>query len=204
MTPAIRLAAAADLPAINDLYNHYVLNSTCTYQLDPTSLPDRQAWFARHGPKLPVTVAEIAGTSTLVGWASLTPLMERPAYRFTVEDSIYVHKDYHRRGIGLALLVDILCRADELRYRNVIAIISADQTPSVALHRNLGFAEVGRLPRVGFKFNRWLDVLYMQRENLHFPNPSPAPIPATPGNANLPIGRSFPTPDSSNSSHLRA
>jgi L-amino acid N-acyltransferase YncA len=168
MTPAIRLATTADLPAINDIYNHYVLHSTCTYQLDPSSLGEREAWFARHGPRLPVTVAEFPcppGAPRVIGWASITPLMDRPAYRFTVEDSVYVHKDCYRQGVGRALLTDMMRRSDELGYRNILALISADQTPSVALHRALGFVEVGRLPRVGFKFDRWLDVLFMQRQS---------------------------------------
>ncbi len=175
MTPLIRPAAPADLPAINALYNHYVLHSTCTYQLAPTTAEERQAWFHRHGPALPVTVAMMPGTGdtggveagAVVGWASLTPLHERPAYRFTVEDSVYVHPDWHRRGIGRALLADLIRRSDELGYRSIIALISADQEPSVALHRQFGFVEAGRLIKVGFKFDRWLDVLYMQRRTDH-------------------------------------
>jgi phosphinothricin acetyltransferase len=163
MIPTLRLATPADLPAINDIYNHFVRNSTCTYQLDPSTSAERQAWFAHHGPTLPVTVAELP-TGQIVGWASLSPFHPRPAYRFTVEDSIYVHKEHHRRGLGRLLLADLLRRADALGYRNVIALVSADQEPSLALHQNLGFVEVGRLPRVGFKFDRWLDVAYLQRE----------------------------------------
>jgi L-amino acid N-acyltransferase YncA len=181
MTAEIRRATAADLPAINAIYNYYVLHSTCTYQLEPSTAGERAAWFARHGPRLPVTVSEAdpdavpnatppgqaaargPATGRIIGWASLTPLHERPAYRFTVEDSVYVHPDWQRRGAGRALLADILRRADALGYRNVIALISADQEPSVALHRQMGFVEAGRLVKVGFKFERWLDVLYLQR-----------------------------------------
>jgi L-amino acid N-acyltransferase len=178
----IRLATGADLPAINAIHDYYVLHSTCTYQLAPSSAQEREAWFGRHGPRLPVTVAEASAadappdrafgavatapmpaTGNILGWASLSPLHERPAYRFTVEDSVYVHPDQLHRGIGRALLADLLRRSDELGYRNVIASISADQEPSVALHRQLGFVEAGRLVKVGFKFERWLDVLYMQR-----------------------------------------
>jgi L-amino acid N-acyltransferase YncA len=181
MTAHIRVATQADLPAINAIYNYYVLHSTCTYQLEPTPDGERQAWFSRYGPRLPVTVAYAHApalpdtpphgpaaphepdTGGIIGWASLTPLHERPAYRFTVEDSVYVHPAWHRRGVGRALLADLLRRADELQYRNVIAIISADQEASVALHRQLGFVEAGRLVKVGFKFERWLDVVYLQR-----------------------------------------
>jgi L-amino acid N-acyltransferase len=167
MTPDIRLATAADLPAINAIYNHYVLHSTCTYQLAPSTAEERAAWFARHGPAWPVTIAQTPGTAEapIIGWASLSPLHERPAYRFTVEDSVYVHPDWQRRGIGRALLADLIRRSDDLGYRNIIALISADQEPSIALHRQFGFVDAGRLLKVGFKFDRWLDVLYMQRAN---------------------------------------
>jgi L-amino acid N-acyltransferase len=190
MTLEIRLATVADLPAINAIYNHYVQHSTCTYQLAPSSAGEREAWFARHGPRLPVTVVQAGGAAApaertsraeaslagpaagpILGWASLTPLHERPAYRFTVEDSVYVHPDRRHRGIGRALLADLLRRSDELGYRNVIASISADQEPSIALHRQMGFTEAGRLVKVGYKFGRWLDVLYMQRTVPHWAGP---------------------------------
>lgn len=171
MTSSIRLATPADLPAINDIYNYYVLNSTCTYQLDPSTPAQREAWFAHHCPTLPVTVAEIPAPPgiqappTLVGWASLSYFHERPAYRFTVENSLYVHHAFHRRGIGGALLADLIRRADDLGYRNIIANIDADQTPSIALHRAFGFTQVGHLPRVGYKFDRWLGIVFLQREH---------------------------------------
>src|SRR5512146_1314220 len=93
-TPAvpmhIRLAIAADLPAVNAIYNHYVLKSTCTYQDEPTTESERIAWFDSHGPQHPVTVAVDDG-GQIVGWGSLSPFRRRSAYRFTVEDSVYVH-----------------------------------------------------------------------------------------------------------------
>ena len=128
MTTQIRLATAADLPAINALYNHYVRHSTCTYQLEPTTPQERQRWFDAHTSRLPVTVVE-APDGTVIGWASLSTFLGRPAYRFT------------------------------------LAVISADQEPSMVLHRGMGFVEVGRLLRVGYKFDRWLDVAFLQREH---------------------------------------
>lgn len=163
MTPAIRLATATDLPAINAIYNHYVLHSTCTYQLEPSTALERQQWFDAHGSRLPVTVVE-STDGNVIGWASLSNFMGRPAYRFTVENSVYVRHDFLRQGIGKALLADLLRRSDELGYRNVLAVISADQEPSMVLHRTMGFVEAGRLLRVGFKFDRWLDVAFLQRE----------------------------------------
>ncbi|HVX83704.1 MAG TPA: GNAT family N-acetyltransferase [Phycisphaerae bacterium] len=159
--PEIRPAAAADLDAINDIYNHYVLHSTCTYQEDPSTAAQRAAWFAAHGARHPVTVAIDGGA--IVGWASLSPFHARCAYRLTVENSVYVHPDHHRRGIGRALLRDLLDRAILLGHRQIVAVISADQLPSLALHRALGFRDAGLLRGVGFKFGRWLDVAYLQK-----------------------------------------
>src|ERR1043166_2323359 len=94
----IRPASAGDLAAINDIYNHYVLHSTCTYQTDPETMPARIAWFERHGPKHPIMVATIDGQ--IVGWGSLSPFHSRCAYQNTVENSVYIAHTHHRRGIG--------------------------------------------------------------------------------------------------------
>jgi L-amino acid N-acyltransferase YncA len=103
----IRLAAAADLSAISEIYNYYVLRSTCTYQLQPETLADREARFAAHSPdKYPVTVAELDGQ--VGGWGSLSKFRDRAAYDPTVEASVYIRHDLHRRGLGRALLVDLI------------------------------------------------------------------------------------------------
>lgn len=156
----IRPATGADLDAINAIYNHSVLYSTATYQTEPSTGAERAAWFAVHGERHPVIVAEIAGT--VVGWGSLSPYHQRAAFARTVENSVYIHKDFHRRGVGKAILVDLLRRAKELGHHRVIAAISGDQEPSLALHQSLGFTERGRLTEVGFKFGRWLDVVYLE------------------------------------------
>ncbi len=160
-TIVVRPATPADLPAINDIYNHYVLHSTATYQTEPATLQEREQWFAAHGGTHPVTVAEAAGE--VVGWASLSRFHPRSAYRRTVENSVYVRHDQHRRGLGAALLADLIGRAERLGHHTIIAGIDAEQTASVALHARFGFTRVGHLREVGFKFGRWLDVIYMQR-----------------------------------------
>lgn len=157
---AIRLATESDLARINDIYNHYVSHSTCTYQDEPESIEDRRDWFNHHGEKHPVTVAEANGQ--VVGWGSLTPYHARSAYRFTVENSVYVHHQHHRCGVGSALLQDLIVRARTLGHRAIIAGIDAEQNPSVFLHAKFGFQKVGHLRQVGFKFDRWLDVIYME------------------------------------------
>ena len=156
----IRLATVDDLAAINAIYNHYVMHSTCTYQEEPTTAEERVAWFAGRAAEHPVTVAVIDGE--VVGWGSLNRYHARSAYRFTTENSVYVRHDMHRRGIGKALLADLLVRAEALGHHSVIAVISADQLASVELHRRAGFVECGLFKEVGFKYERWLDVMYMQ------------------------------------------
>src|SRR5579862_8559012 len=101
----VRMAMESDLGAINDIYNYYVPVSTCTYQEESETMDDRRLWFRLHGEKHPVTVA--LDNDQVVGWGSLTPFRERSAYRFTVENSVYVHHEHHRRGIGALLLEDL-------------------------------------------------------------------------------------------------
>ncbi len=156
----IRNATEADLPAISGIYNHYVLHSTCTYQLAPESLADRQGWFAKHDAARPAIVAEQNGE--VVGWGALSPLHGREAYRFTAESSVYVRHDKHRRGIGRAILEELIRLARRSGHHAIIASISADQEASVALHAKCGFIEVARLREVGYKFGHWLDVVYME------------------------------------------
>lgn len=160
MPCTIRLARRGDLAAINDIYNHFVLHSTCTYQEEPESLESRRAWFGRHGSTHPITVAELDGR--VVGWGALSPFHARSAYRFTVENSVYVDHRHHRRGIGDSLLADLIVRARSLEHRTIIAGIDASQTASIAIHGKHGFTKVGNLVQVGYKFDRWLDVVYMQ------------------------------------------
>lgn len=158
--PRIRLATTVDLPDINEIYDHFVGTSTCTYQRDPTSAKERVEWFASHDELHPVTVAEEGGE--IVGWACLSEFRTRWGYRFTVEDSVYVRHDRHRRGIGRALLADLVERAWALGHHTVIAGISADQEGSVVLHQRAGFVLAGHLREVGHKFDRWLDVVFLQ------------------------------------------
>src|SRR5690242_15822809 len=156
----IRPATKSDLKTINDIYNHYVLHSTCTYQEKPEPLKSRQEWFAHHGPKYPITVA--VENDKVIGWGSLSAYHARSAYRRTVENSVYVHHDHHGRGIGSLLLEDLIARARRAGHRAIIAAIDADQPASVALHSKFDFKKVGHFKEVGFKFGRWLDVVYME------------------------------------------
>jgi phosphinothricin acetyltransferase len=158
--PLIRPAMLADLPVINEIYNHCVLHSTCTYQVEPETMEGRGKWFVAHGHKHPVIVLEDGGA--VVAWGSLSRYHARAAYSATVENSVYVHHDFHRRGFGRALLAELIRLARLAGHHTIIAAIDAEQAASVALHREFGFVEAGRLAQLGWKFNRWLDVIYMQ------------------------------------------
>ncbi|MGE5599195.1 MAG: GNAT family N-acetyltransferase, partial [Bacteroidota bacterium] len=157
----VRPASGRDLDAMNDIYNESVLNSTATFDLEPRDADAARAWFLAHGPAYPLLVAEQG--ETVVGWASLSPFAPRPAYRLTVEDSVYVHRDHRGRGVGRALLRELLTAASALGYHAVIAKIADHNESSLALHRRFGFVAAGTLKEVGWKFGKWLDVDILQR-----------------------------------------
>lgn len=164
MSPALlRPATPQDLPAINAIYNHYVLSSTATYQTVLETEEARLAWFADRDPeKHPVMVAEWCD-GTVAAWGSLSPFGKRGAFARTVENSLYVHPDFQRRGLGLMLLMDQLERATAAGHHSMIAAISGDQEASLLLHQVCGFTESGRLRQVGWKFGQWLDLVYLQK-----------------------------------------
>jgi phosphinothricin acetyltransferase len=156
----IRIASHEDLEPIRRIYNHYVTHSTTTYDEVPWTIENARQWFSAHDMAKPVTVAELDGV--IVGYGALGEFRTRSGYRFTVEHSVYVHHDHQRRGIGSALLGDLICRARELGYRTMIAGIDGEQEASIALHGKFGFVKVGHFPQIGFKFGRQLDVVFMQ------------------------------------------
>ncbi len=159
-SPEIRPATERDLETINDIYNYYVVHSTCTYQEQLEPIESRQQWFEHHDEKHPVTVAIEEGQ--VIGWGSLSSYHPRSAYRLTVENSIYIDHRHHRRGVGSAILRDLIERAKSLGYHTMIAGADGEQAASIGLHTKFGFEKVGHLKQVGFKFNRWLDVIFMQ------------------------------------------
>jgi L-amino acid N-acyltransferase YncA len=160
----LRLATAADLPAINDIYNYYVANSTTTYDEQPITAEERAAWFATRQKIHPVTVVCLdEAPHTIIGYGSLHPFRNKHGYRFTVENSVYVHPDHQGRGIGSAILADLIERAQALGLRAIVAVIDATQTASLMVHIKHGFKEVGRFPQIGHKFGKWLDVVFLER-----------------------------------------
>lgn len=160
MSFVIRLATVTDLPAVRDIYNHYVATSTCTFQVDPDTEAERLAWFRAHQSAHPITVAELG--DEIVGWASLSRWNARCAYARSVEASVYVRPDRHRRGLGRALLVDLIERARAAGHHTILGGVCTEQAASIALQESLGFERVACFREVGHKFGRWLDVAYMQ------------------------------------------
>ena len=156
----IRLATADDAEPIMAIYNGEVTSSTATFDLVPRSLDDQRAWLAARSGAFSAIVAVHDGQ--VVGFASLSPYKERAAYRTTVEDSVYVHRNHTGRGIGRLLLVELVDIARNSGFHSVIARIEAGGAASRALHAACGFDLVGVERQVGRKFGRWLDVAVMQ------------------------------------------
>lgn len=159
--PLLRPATRADLPIINAIYNHYVLHSTATYQTVPSTEREREEWFEVHGEKHPVIVAELDGA--VVGWGSLSKFHPRQAYENSVEDSIYLHHDVRGRGLGSLILAELLRLAREIGHHTVLGGADGSQAASIALHLKFGFEKVSHLKEVGFKFGKWLDVVWLQK-----------------------------------------
>jgi phosphinothricin acetyltransferase len=162
---SLRAATAADIPAITAIYGHAVRHGTASFELDP---PNEAEMLRRQRTLLDggypyLVAAEDEGS--VVGYAYAGPFRPRPAYRYAVEDSVYVAADAQRRGVGRLLLAGLIARASEAGFRQMIAVIgdSSLQAASIALHAAAGFRTIGTLDGVGYKFGRWLDSVYMQR-----------------------------------------
>lgn len=165
MGVTIRPATAADIAAITSIYADAVENGTASYELEPPGPGEMQARFeAVSGGGYPYIVAEEAGR--VLGYAYAAPFRPRPAYRFTLEDSIYVAPDAKGRGIGRMLLARLIEESRKLGFRQLVAVIGdgGAESPSVILHAKLGFSHAGRLQGSGFKHGRWLDTVFMQLE----------------------------------------
>jgi L-amino acid N-acyltransferase YncA len=160
---SIHPATSADIPAITRIYADAVLNGTASFELEP---PDETEMSRRMRTLLdggyPYVVAESGGT--LAGYAYAGPYRPRPAYRFSVEDSIYVDSGAQRRGVGRVLLEHLIEECERRGFRQMVAVIGdSAQTASIELHRSMGFQMAGTLENVGYKFGRWLDSVNMQR-----------------------------------------
>ncbi len=171
----IRPLVAEDLPQLQQIYTHHVLHGTGSWEWEPPSLvemTDRAQAVQEKG--LPYLVAE--STEQIAGYAYASPYRLRAGYRFTLEDSVYLHPEFSKQGIGLLLLQELLSQCGALGYREMIAVIgdSANHA-SIRLHERAGFVEVGVFRNIGFKFGRFLDSVYMQAQLNAPENPAVSP-----------------------------
>ena len=162
--PIVRASEESDLAAITPIYAHHVLRGLASFEIAPPDLEEmkrRRAQVLALG--LPYLAADLDGR--VIGYAYAAPYRARPAYRYTLEDSVYVAHDSAGRGAGRALLDALIAACADAGYRQLVAVIgdSANQA-SIGLHAACGFEHAGRLPSVGYKFGRWVDSVFMQRE----------------------------------------
>jgi L-amino acid N-acyltransferase YncA len=171
----VRASTEADVARCTEIYGHHVRHGTASFELDPPDLVEmkrRRAAVLDLG--LPHLVAERAGK--VVGYAYAGNWRPRPAYKFSVEDSVYIDKDAVGQGVGRALLPVLIDQCTALGKRQMVAVIGdSTQTPSIRLHASCGFEMVGTLKNIGFKFGRWLDSVLMQRALGAGDAPPPAP-----------------------------
>jgi len=160
----IRDATPADLPDVREIYNHYVMNSTVTFDEERMTLAALRHKFQKvTEKKMPFLVAE-SPSGQLLGYAYVYPWKEKAAYRFTVENSIYLGPASTGKGLGRALLAELIERSKAAGLKEIIAVI-ADKgaEASIQMHRSFGFKEIGHMGKVGFKFGRWLGTVLMQK-----------------------------------------
>ena len=162
----VRPASRADVPAILAIYNHAVLHTTASYDLEPQVLETRLAWFdLRVQEGWPVLVAEQARGARedrVVGWSTYGRFRDKPGYRHSVEHSVYVAPDVQARGVGTALMRPLIERARQDGHHVMIAGVDADNAGSLRFHERLVFVSVAHFRQVGHKFGRWLDLVFLQ------------------------------------------
>ena len=157
----IRQATLQDIPAITEIYNHAVLHTTAIWNDKIVTIDNREQWLlAKQQLGYPVLV--ICDDEQVMGYATFGNWRDFDGYKFTVEHSVYIHPDHHKKGLGLKLLEDLILEAKKLNKHIMVAGIEAQNLGSVKLHQKLGFNEVGTFKQVGFKFNQWLDLTFFE------------------------------------------
>lgn len=157
----IRYGQRRDIPAMREIYNYEVLHGTATFDTQVKDMADREAWFEAHTDSYPLLVAEEEGM--IAGYATLSPYGVRPGYRPCAELSVYIHRDWRRRGLAEALMKELLAlaKADE-RLQLVVSVITGGNGASVHLHEKLGFFPAGVLHGAGYKLGKRLDVYHYE------------------------------------------
>lgn len=160
----VRPAILDDVKSVQKIYAHHVLNGTGSFEITPPDLQEMQRRFNEVLSRgLPYLVAELEGR--VAGYAYANLYRVREAYRFTAEDSVYIDPAFQKRGVGEALLAELILRTAQAGFKQMVAVIGGgrENAGSVRLHEKQGFVHVGLLPKVGFKFDRWHDSVLMQR-----------------------------------------
>ncbi len=158
---AVRSAKLDDLNSITDIYNEAILTTDATFDVEPKTDAEQRVWFANHGPRNPILVAEL--NDVVVGWASLSEWSVRFAYSDTAEISLYVKQEFRSKGIGRKLLEEIIREGEKVGLHTVVARITAGNKESIHLHESVGFEHIGVMREIGLKFDRLLDVHLMQK-----------------------------------------
>lgn len=157
----IRTAVENDLYGILEIYNDAILNTTAIYTYNVQTIQERKLWFhKKNEDNFPVFVFE--EEDMVIGFATIGPFRTWPAYKYTVEHSVYVHKGFRNHGVGTALVKQIIANANEREYATLVAGIDTFNEKSIKMHQELGFKHSGTIKRAGFKFGKWLDLAFYQ------------------------------------------
>lgn len=159
---SVRVARLDDARVIAEIYNYEVEHTTATFDLVPRTIEAQREWLSTRSGAFAAIVAEDS-LSGVIGFAALSSYRERAGYRTTVENSVYIHRDHQRKGVGKLLLSELLNSARSSGFHTVIARIDSQSVGSLSLHASLGFVEVGIERQIGRKFGRWLDSVIMQK-----------------------------------------
>lgn len=171
----LRRGGVQDAEAIADILNHYITHTTATFMTDPVTVDDRRAWIKDRAPQHALWVAERHGKA--IGWAALSEFRARPGFDQTVENSIYLHPNHRRQGLGLRLLNHVIDDAYRHGFHTLVAGVCTEQEPSLKLHQRAGYTQVAHFREVARKYNRWLDVVYLQRMLTPQTRPGRGPLP---------------------------
>ncbi len=163
MSFLLRDASQADIPAIADIYRESVLNGVASYEIVPPSEAEMTQRFSAIVSQRYPYIAAVDADGGLLGYAYASAFRTRPAYRWMVEDSIYLAPEARGRGIGKVLIAELINRCTDLGFRQMTAVIGGASPASIALHLKAGFVEVGLMRGTGYKHGRWLDTMFMQR-----------------------------------------
>jgi L-amino acid N-acyltransferase len=161
-TSIIDCSYAQHAPAILDIFNEAIANSTALYDYHPRSLETMQRWFESKAAGQYPVIGAVDGSGQLLGFASYGTFRAFPAYKYTIEHSVYVHVDQRGRGIGRALMQQLISHARQRQYHVLVGGIDVSNQASIALHEALGFVHAGTIRQAGFKFGRWLDLGFYQ------------------------------------------